>query len=159
MVQSTNGEISFGIMFEEGYEFPWDAEEWDGDVKDWWIRSVCGYTDPFDMYDENGNYIDGIEPKGSREHEYWDSYSKFSKEHPIPVELVNYCRGDCEMYILAVPGSAKTANRGFPVVFSPSDLTVTPEQASALIDLCEKYCNSDDAPKFEPRWYLSSYWG
>lgn len=32
MSTSTNGEICYGILFEEGYEFPWN----DGEMIEWW---------------------------------------------------------------------------------------------------------------------------
>ena len=34
---STDGQICFGIAFEECTEFPWDSEEYDGDIDAWWL--------------------------------------------------------------------------------------------------------------------------
>jgi len=33
---STDAQISFGVMFPEGYEFPWEKDEYDWDINTWW---------------------------------------------------------------------------------------------------------------------------
>jgi hypothetical protein len=33
---STNGSICYGILFDEDFEFPWDDEENEGYIEDWW---------------------------------------------------------------------------------------------------------------------------
>ena len=35
---STDGQICFGVLFEEGYEFPWDCEEYAYDIYIWWDK-------------------------------------------------------------------------------------------------------------------------
>jgi len=161
---STDGQISFGILFEEGYEFPWDCEAHDGDVEDWWIYKVCGYKNPIELYDGKGEYINGREPSKEESDLYYDTKRKFFEAHPIPVELVNYCSGDYPMYMVALPNSCMSNSRGDPKEIDLQKLTVTEEDKAKLIEFCEKHCKpSEDSccefPEMKPKWYLSSYWG
>ncbi len=78
---STNGQLWYGVVFEDGYEFPWDAEPFDGDEREWW-RAERGFDE-----------AKGYPAEG------WLEYQKaFDAEHPCPVETVNYCSGDYPMY-------------------------------------------------------------
>lgn len=149
MGQSTNAEISFGIAFEEDYEFPWSGE----DIGDWW-RNQSGFKHSFEIYNDEGNYIDGKEPSAEVVSRYLAEQWEFDKLHPLPVELVNYCSGDYPMYIISVPQVGRLARRGYPVTFQPSDLVVTDEQVKTLIEFCK-----NAGLEGEPSWYLSSYWG
>lgn len=160
---STDGQICFGIPFEEDYIFPWDNEKYEGDFDEWYLYEICGYKNPFELYNDKGEYIDGKKPLKDKILEYHDTKSNFSKEYPSPIELVNYCSGDCPMYIIAIPRSFKSNSRGYPKVFDPKELTVTDEEKQNLIDFCEKYCKpTEDTccefPKVEPEWCLSSLW-
>lgn len=166
---STDGQICFGIKFEEGHEFPWDGEQWGGDIEDWWTRGVCGYKNPFEIFDASGNYLPHIElikgkyqfdhPKPREEvtNAYYDPLFAFQKSHPVPVKIVNYCSSDYPMYMLAVPETCKENSRGFPEEFDPAALTVTDEQRQALLDFCKTH--GIDIGEETPKWWLSSYWG
>lgn len=164
MTVSTNGQICYGVLFEEDYEFPWDAERWDNDIDSWWLYEVCGYTNPFELYDELGNYIDGKEPPKERIDQYFSTRQAFEKEHLLPVRLVNYCSGDYPAYILAVPESCIIASRGYPEILSRprgySDHTAIlgteDEKRSALLDFCKEHRLEYQSG---PAWWLSSYWG
>lgn len=138
MSTSTNGQLAYGLIFEDGYEFPWNHESFDGDLDDWW-RKEQGF-------DESRGY-----PADN-----WLDYQKqFDKEHPRPVEEVNYCSGEYPMYMLAVPSSILTAYRGSPVRIEALP-EVSATAVSALLAFCEKY---ELKPEGESGWYLSSYWG
>ncbi len=154
MGMSTNGQVSYGVKFEEDYEFPWDLGDYDGDIDEWWLAEsgfVRGNDYPFD---EDGEYKIGLVANSPSVLSYFERESDWREAHPLPVEPVNYCSGEYPIYILAVVGSVVTANRGFPRVLNPSALTVTAEQHQALIDFCEKHGLSD----YEgPSWYLSNY--
>lgn len=147
MGRSTNGGICFGVKFEEDHRFPWDSEEYGGDLEEWWIYEVCKYENPFDWrYDLTEAEID----------EYLQSRRDFSDTHPAPAELVNYCSSECPMYILAVPSSVVTCKRGYPETFNPVDLRTGGSQK--LIDFCAALAESsliDDDMK--PQWYLTIY--
>jgi hypothetical protein len=165
MSETTNGQICFGIPFEEGYEFPWDSLDdctYDG-IDDWWTFAVCDYKPPVEIYDNNGNHINGIEPEQEVLDEYYDSLNAFEDANPCPVEVVNYCHADNPMIILAVPSSVMFAIRGNPLAFDPLKLIVTDKERADLIDFCKEYCYPKDSyynfPEMKPEWYLSSYWG
>lgn len=157
MSTSTDGEISYGVLFEEGTEFPWDAEQFEGDIDNWWVEGVHGFKHSFEMFDERGNWLPGFEKDKAARDRYYGEKREFEKALPkLPVELVNVCHADYPQYVLALRGTVKTANRGYPVKFNPAELVVTEEQRAALLDFCAKY---GLAPEEEPAWYLSSYWG
>jgi hypothetical protein len=164
MTVSTNGEISFGILFEEGYEFPWDDEKYDNDIGEWWLE-VNEYKPPVEIFDERGMYIDGKAPSKNALEEYFEHRSKFIGEHPLPIEQVNVCSDEYPRYIIAIPGIGHCARRGYPEVFNPLDLPelITEEKVQALIDFCETYLHDPDGwcefPEMTPKWYLSSFWG
>ena len=45
--------IVFGLLFEEGYQFPWiDDDDGSGDLEEWW-REQNGYVPPFEPYAGN----------------------------------------------------------------------------------------------------------
>lgn len=156
---STDGQISFGILFDEGYVFPWDINdsgEFDDDIKVWWRRKQ-GFRHSFEIYTPEGGYIDGKRPSEERITAYYKERDDFNDAHPLPaVELVNCCSRDCPMYILAIAGSVGACSRGYPQRFQPADLQVTPDQVRELLEFCKAH-----GIKYEddPAWYLSSYWG
>lgn len=165
MGASTNGIICYGIKFEEGFEFPWDAEPWDGEIEEWW-GDVNGYKPPFELYDAAGNYhptirlVTGRYPSDTRPEDetlverYHAHRLKWDEAHPLPVELENYCSAECPMYILAVRGVGLLARRGYA---EQIHLTLeTPQQLPALLAFCKaQKIRGGDGPK----WWLCSYWG
>jgi len=155
MGQSTNGQICFGNAYEEDFEFPWDAEPWNGDHEDWW-RAECGYAPSKELFDGEGDYIDGIKPEQAVIDAYFKEQRDFDAAHPFPVSLVNYCSGDYPMWILAVPSSVLSNSRGEARAFRPAELDVSDEEIAALREFCIKY---DLIPAEDATWYLTSYWG
>jgi len=155
MSVSTDGIICHGIYFEEDFQFPWHNDEFDYDIGDWWIHEVCGFKSPVEMWNDDGQLRTDIEISKEDFKLYYDSKREFSKDHPIPVELVRTASDSCVEFIIAVPGSKLSASRGYPNTFDPNSLVVTDEQREALVEFCKKYLGVDG----EPKWYLSSYWG
>src|SRR3990167_10247137 len=157
MTQSTNGQICFGLMFEEDAEFPWEEHNrWD-DIDDWWLSYVLKWLPSNELYDKDGEYISGVKPPEESIDRYYKEKRDFVEKAPkLPVKLVNYCSGKYPQYILAVPSTFKKASRGNPESFDPDKLQVDGVEFLALLDFCKKY---DLQPSGEPRWYLSSYWG
>ncbi len=157
MSTSTDGQISYGIYFEEGYEFPWGEEgEWEGDIDEWWLVESGWKWSKQKPYDNNGNYTSGISKGHPLIEEYFDSRHAWKRANPCPVVQVNYQSGEVLAYILAIPSSVLTARRGYPEVFSPNSLIETEEMKKTLIEFCKKYEIEHDT---DPCWYLSSYWG
>ena len=161
---STDGQICYGIKFEEGYIFPWAARLYDADITAWWL-DICGYQPPFELFTEDGYWLNGSEPPAEKIAVYEAAKREFVKtQPPLPVDIVNYCSDDFPMYILAVPRLSISNSRGHPVTFNPLNLTITPAECQVLIDFCVSYCRPqedsfDKFPAMAPRWYLSSYWG
>ena len=150
---STDGYIFYGILFDEGQEYPWDEEE-DGDIQTWWLKE-CGFKPTKEFFDKNGNYINGKEPSREEMSSYFKEKRDFLDSKPCPVEELNYCSDGCPMYALVLPNKTISGLRGDPTVFNPLDLKVTEEEKKGLIDFCEKYgleCG-------EPKWYVGSFWG
>lgn len=153
MSVSTDGQICFGVLLEEGAELPWNDESYDGDIENWWL-AINGFKSSVEIYDEKGEYIGGKRPDDATITKYFDEKHDFLKKHPV-LELVNYCSGDYPMYILAVPRTVLSASRGYPHEFNPSLLYVTDNERNSLVAFCKEH----GLEVGEPRWYLSSYWG
>ncbi len=155
---STNGQLCFGIIYNDGYEFPWDNSPYNGDYEEWWLVEIHGYKPPFQLYDERGEYLNGKEPSKSQRDAYYKHKFEFKKQHPFPVKVGNYCSGDYPMYMIAVPNSFYSNHRGSLIEIDPDQLKVTVEEVNALVDFCKTYCCAEMS-EFTPKWYLSSYWG
>ena len=154
MGTSTDGQICYGIAFEEEFEFPWDGDY--DDIDEWWIYGVHGYKPSFELYDSDGGYLDGREPSKEETSRYYDERRAFAEAHPLPVELVTHCSYDYPMYILAVKGSLISNSRGFPVEIAPSSLSVADADRQALLRFCVDHGIEHDD---EPKWLLTSMWG
>lgn len=152
---STNGIIGFGVVCDEGTELPWDTEEFDGDIEEWWRREN-DFRDIHSPWTPDGNYATGWGDKDPRLDEYYRHRREWLESHPVPIELENYCSGDCPMYALTVPGLGTSCRRGYPKTFEPSELVATPDQAESLKAFLMKYGIEYEG---EPGWLLMSYWG
>lgn len=159
MTVSTDAQISYGVLIEPpeyGMPSPWNFERYAGDIDEWWIYEACGYKDPTELLDEDGDWIPGVDQ--SLWDQYYDARRDFLKARPCPVEPVNYCSGNYPLYILAIPGSVFTVSRGFPKRITESTLNTfrpKPEHNRALAQFCEDH---DFTIKDGPCWWLSSYW-
>ncbi len=155
MGQSTNGQLCYGIAFEDGFEFPWDVKH-EGEIDDWWAFEVHGFRHSVELFDDDGNYLNGVEPSKEASRQYFAERDAFAALHPLPISLINYCSGEAPMFMMAVPSSVHSNRRGYPTVIDPSKLTVTDDEVDALIRFCSAHGISFDD---EPHWFLSSYWG
>ena len=149
---SSNGLIAFGIPFEEGFQFPWNEKN-EGDIEAWWL-DVCGFKPTLYPFTDEGEYIKGYTDKMGND--YFAEKHAFQKEHPLPIELQNYCHGDYPMYMLCIEDSVIRASRGFPNELNPENLTAKEDWAKILTDFCKKH--EIEIPS-EPKWYLFSYMG
>lgn len=151
---STDGQICYGVLFEDGQIFPWDE---DGDIEDWWVYKALNFRHSVEIYTKNGEHEKGIVQE--QIDKYFDEKHDFVKNNKLPVELVNYCSGDYPSYILAIPSTYKNCSRGYPQEFEPKDLIVNQEEEKALLDFIANYVEVDKDTEVQPKWYLSSYWG
>lgn len=156
MGTTTDGEISYGIYFDEGFEFPWSTDEWEDDFDEWWLIESGWKWNKQKPFDEDGNYALGIDRNHPLTKEYFDSRHIWRDSHPCPVELVNYQSGECPAYIIAFRGSVITARRGYPELIDPTRLNGTEEMSATLTGFCAKHGIEHETG---PQWYLSSYWG
>jgi hypothetical protein len=151
MSVSTNGIIFYGLLFDEGFEFPWDDD--DDSLDGWWH----GLKNPNYPYTSDGAYKDEID---SRDHPmvlaYVESRIAWEAANPVPVELVNYCSESVPMYGLAVPGTVIECRRGYPIEISTSTIDWDVTKERLMWEFLEEY-----KIKYEGnlKWYLASYWG
>jgi hypothetical protein len=152
MGMSTDGQLCFGIKFEEDYEFPWNSEAYDNDMDDWWIK-LKGFN-CFSPYDTHGEYLLGFNRDSPETNHYFTERRKFLEANPVPVRLVNYCSSEGRMFILAT--KSFTAYRGYPKEITMDMLKDTEADTKLLLDFCkEATLDTEETPK----WWLSSYWG
>ena len=156
---SSDGQLCYGIAFEIDYEFPWLNEKWEGELEDWWFKGICKYKPLFEIWNNQGEYIDGIKPSEQKIKKYYKNYNKFKKDNPMPVDVVQHCSYNYPMYIIAVPGTYQNNCRGDVTEIKIRDISKKEEQN--VIDFCEKYCKNeyDKFPKMELKWLLTSMYG
>lgn len=154
---STDGQICFGILLDDGIELPWDAEPYDGDIDEWWIREIHGFKPSVEIFDESGMYLNGVAPDQALIDQHFTEISAARTAHPLPVELVNVCHSDEPIWIVAVHDWLLTANRGCPVSFNPADLVDTKQMRDALRDFVA--LAGIDTGEQQPNWWLSSNMG
>ena len=155
---SSDAQISYGVLIEEeGMDdmLPWIREGREA-LESWWLRET-GFEHSFEIYNGKGGYVNEMKPADNIIDKYYEEEDRWMKKHPLPLEEVNYCSSDTPMYILAVPNTLVTANRGYPTVLNLDTFSVDMEQQKKqLLDFCENY-----NIKYikGPGWFLSSYWG
>lgn len=156
MGQSTNGQICFGVLFEEETSMPWDGGDFDGDWEKWQAE-VRGFRHKLeDPYDEHGEYKPGFDHDDPRVDAWMKEESDWKNENPAPFEVVNVCSGEHPIYVIAVPSTCQTASRGTPVEIFPDKLKFSEIE---LVNF--RAFVGDFFPHANPeaKWYLSSYWG
>ena len=155
MGQSTDAQLCYGIAFEEGTEFPWTDDKYDNDIDDWWLE-VQGYKPTVEIYDEEGDFINRVNPGDDVVNAYYNERAEFRRTmKPLPVELVTHCSCDYPMHILAVKGTLVTASRGYAEEIDVNNLGVYQEDKDALLKFCGDYGIEYETG---PRWWLSSLW-
>lgn len=155
MSQLIYGKICYGVTFDEETEFPWDADEYDGDLEQWWAFGVQEFRHSFELFTPEGLWIDGVEAPQERQDQYNREWREFRDRMALPpVVLVEHCSHESPMFILAAPGTYRWSHRSSPVAFEPSNLVVSQAERQALLDFCETYGFEFEG---EPGWYLCSY--
>jgi len=130
---STDGQLSFGIPFEEGYEFPWDSEKYEGDCEEWWLYEVCNYKNEVEIYDESGEYLNGVKPSEKDIDDFYKKKHSFKEANPVPVTIVTHCSDGCQMVIVAVKDKSYSNARGYPQEIKTEYLIVTDIEKQSLI--------------------------
>lgn len=147
---STNASICYGVWVGDE-TLPWQKE--DLGLEDWWFRETGFVRKSPPIYNEDGNYINGVEPPKDVVEAYHEEENLWMEDHPIPFELENACSSEYSVWILAVPGTRTTARRGHPVkleyIAIIDDLVI-----STFREFIRKY--EIDGGEC---WWLYSYWG
>lgn len=156
MGQSTDGQICYGVYV--GDELPWgDGEdfEYDRDEVAWW-RKRRGFKRSFELFTPEGDWIDEAGTTEERRRAYSQEQWDWDKANPMPFELVNACSSECPEWIIALPGTLKSASRGYPEKISEGTISLVHREAAL-----ERYKAflAEIGVEGEPSWYLSSYWG
>lgn len=155
MGQSTDAQLCYGIAFDEGTEFPWTDDKYDNDIDDWWL-TIQGFKPTVEIYDEEGNWLNGVSRDDKAVGAYYNERAEFRRTmKPLPVELVTHCSCDYPMHILAVKGTLVTASRGHAEEIDVNMLGVWPRDEAALLNFCDDYGIEYETG---PRWWLSSLW-
>lgn len=153
ILAGTDGQLSYGYTFEEGYEFPWG----DDDIEDWW-RQTKGF-EPINQAELWSG--DSYSPLYKENREEWSSLWRQSDDHrtawdaenPLPVELITHCSHEYGMYILAVPGANYSNSRGSTEQIEPAKMLYVDHRA------LDKFIKDYELePEEGPGWFLTSYW-
>jgi len=156
MSTSTDGQICYGIVFPEGYQFPWDDETFCGDLSEWWLfESGWNFSGPC-PWDESGDYAPGFSREDPRINVWYESRRLWLAGHPCPVIAINYQSAECPAWILAIPSTLTIAHRGYPKRIESQTITINSDHHRLFFDFIEKYNLQGEE---SPDWYLSSYWG
>jgi hypothetical protein len=152
---STDGIIAFGVPCIDDAALPWDAEPFCGDMNEWW-RSVNGFVDVHQPFDEHGNYAEGWSGDDPRLAEYTAAREAFDKRTPLPVSVEDCCSASCPKYAIVLPETVVRCYRGFPATFNPDSLIASFFRDQRLREFIRQYGIETEG---EPRWLLMSYWG
>jgi hypothetical protein len=151
MGMDASAALSFGMEFEEGYEFPWGDDE----IDEWWRKEI-GFKSSKEIYDENWNYLPGVTKEEKDFH--WKERQDFDKTNPCPVAEVKCGSYDgCYNVILSarepiIGGSWDNARE-----FDPTNDFVIPT------DILTKY--NEFMNKYFPneftggKWLMTCLWG
>lgn len=71
------------------------------------------------------------------------------------VEVITHCSGEYPLYIVAVPGSVKSAYRGSPTRINPDvEFNISDYDVERFLEWC-----NENGVEAKPQWFLFSYWG
>ena len=148
--------LFFGVIFPEGYNFPWSNEEIDLDIEDWWIFKVKGFEPSVEIYGEDGDYLPGKKPSEAVIDAYYAERHEFSKAHPLPVEIEYAGADGCDFTIVAQWTQCKAWDGDAIEIPEPRD-------HKALTTFLEEFCKAtdeyDEQPSFDPSLRLATYYG
>lgn len=139
---STDAILAFG--FDLGEELPeaFSSDSSDASFEfDEWLQVRAGA-----VYPEGHPGIDSVE---------YRTYSDACKAalDACPVDLITHCSYDSPMRFLAIRGTHKRANRGYPVAIT------TPEIPPDAVAAMKAFCDEHGIEWQEPQWHIFSLWG
>ena len=146
---STDAILFYGILLPDDMG---DGLPWGDDIEFWWGKEN-GFEHSFEIYNESGNYLKGVEPEREIIRAYYKEWFDWQGVNPMPVELIYYCSDEYPMYALALPGSKVRAIRGRQKKIN--DLAVNQDGLDLFVAFCQKY----GFPVDDLAWFLVSWWG
>ncbi len=152
MSVATDAQISVGLLLPEEQDVPWECEAYNYDYQEWW-RQINDYKPSRPIFDESGNWLNGMLADESIVNTYYAERDEWDKNNPCPFEPVNCCSESCPRWILAIPELTIIANRGYPKPLNKFSQLVPIQDVTALLDFAKKYDFNG-----EWGWWLSSYW-
>ena len=150
---SSDGQLSYGIPFDEDFVFPW-SEYVDGEIYEWW-EVENGYTPLYHVF-SGGEYAPGFTKDDPRVYEEYDNNNRWRKENPIPIELVMYCSYDYPTYLIAAPEYNYSVSRGYASKIRLPSHEEIAKYRKTIVDFCNKW--GIEMP-CEPDFYLTSLYG
>lgn len=150
MGMNAQAEIAYGYPCAEDAALPWGD-----DIEQWW-RDINGYKSPFEIFDAEGNWLNGKRPDQKVIDEYYNHKFEWDKQNPLPVELCFTGSHDYSRTFLAVPNEGDSIDYGEFLPLSKS--LVTPE--SAKITALEKFILDHGIEVDGQRgWHLFAFYG
>ena len=154
---SSDGQLNYGICFDEEFGFPWNINDDEDDIELWW-ENVLGFKHTLPSpFDENGNWKKGVEDRKAF-YEWNGERDDFMKANPIPIEMHMHCSYDYPMYIMTLPKTGFYNSRGDATEIKLHELNnFHSEIAIATIkEFCKKY---EIESEFKFSWWLTSLYG
>lgn len=84
MSVSTDGQICYGILLDEDAELPWKTEGYGYGIENWWIYGVHEFKHSVELYDNEGNHLNGVKPTGGTVRRLLSGKAKFLEGSPTP---------------------------------------------------------------------------
>jgi hypothetical protein len=145
-----DGQLSYGIAFDEGFEFPWSEFE---NIAEWW-KLVRGLSIE-SIYDDQGDFKPGLSFGSDEVARYYQELRAWEEANPLPVEVVTHFSRDYPMHILAA--LSESARRGYPTAIDTEFITNTAEARQRLLAFLAEF--DIDCGGREPEWLLTCYVG
>lgn len=131
---STNAMLVFGFPVSDEYDEPPEWLTLSEEVEDFdaWLAMKAGLTPEQSTYEAQKKIVDAC-----------------------PADLFTHCHSEQPLYILGVRGAELTASRGYPEEITADLIMISAERIAAF----KAWCEANDIPYQEPKWWLCSYWG
>lgn len=150
MGMNAQAEIRYGYPCADDAELPWGS-----DIEKWW-RGINGYKAPFELYDAEGNWLNGKKPDQKVIAEYYDHQFEWEKQHPLPVELCFTGSCDYSRTFLAVPNKGDFTSWGEFLDLSETLAAPEPTKIAALEKFVADHNIKVDGPL---GWYMFAFYG
>lgn len=145
-------DIAYGFVVEEG-ELPWRCKEYDYDIDDWW-RETQGYKPPFQLFDDEGNWLPGMEAEKAKQDEYYAHRHNWDDANPCPIGVITGSEGEEDAIITC----AEIDDIGFDWDYGvqpvdPKSFEISFEQAAAIEKVRELLESLEIEIKQGPGWF------